>query len=152
MSPGIRAREPPRVHERSAGAVVFAPGDAGREYLLLRFGTGPWGFPKGHIEAGESEVETAQREVMEETGIPVAAQRIVEGFRESTGYSFRRGRSVVEKEVRFYLVESSTREVRLSHEHDAFAWLPYRSALARLTLAGPRRVLESAETHLAEGA
>lgn len=137
-----------RVRERSAGAVVYVNGPNGREYLLLRYGAGYWGFPKGHIEVGESEIAAAQREVMEETGIPVAKQRLVEGYREKTDYQFRRGSTLVVKEVRFYLVESATREVALSHEHSAWEWHPYPAALERTSFEGPKRVLEKAEAHL----
>lgn len=138
-----------RVRERSAGAVVYVEGPNGREYLLLRYGAGYWGFPKGHIEVGESEVAAAQREVMEETGIPIAKQRLVDGYREKTDYQFRRGSTVVMKEVRFYIIESATREVHLSHEHSAWEWHPYPVALERTSFEGPKRVLEKAEAHLA---
>lgn len=139
-----------KVRERSAGAVVFHVGPAGREYLLLRYGAGYWGFPKGHIEVGESEIVAAQREVMEETGIPVPSQRLLEGYRERTDYQFRRGATLVLKEVRFYLVESSTREVVLSHEHSGYEWMPYPQALAKTSFEGPKRVLERAEAFLVE--
>lgn len=52
--------------EAGAGGVVFGPG--GR-VLLLRYRSGAWAFPKGHIEPGETPQETAVREVQEETGV-----------------------------------------------------------------------------------
>ena len=39
------------------------------EFLLLRNKRGFWGFPQGHKERGENEIQTLQREVQEETGI-----------------------------------------------------------------------------------
>lgn len=137
-----------RVKERSAGAVVYMPTPAGPDYLLLRYGGGNWGFPKGHVEAGETDLQAAQREVEEETGIPFAAQRILDGFEDDTDYRFRRGRVLVEKDVRFFLIESSTRDVKLSHEHSAFAWLPYGQALKRVSFEGPRRILQAAHSFL----
>ena len=53
------------VHE-TAGAVVITGGG----WVVLRRG-GEWVFPKGHIEAGESPVETAIREVHEEAGLQI---------------------------------------------------------------------------------
>lgn len=49
--------------EVTAGAVVYRHGQAGIEYLLLQsMNKGNfWGFPKGHVEAGESLVETARQ-------------------------------------------------------------------------------------------
>jgi 8-oxo-dGTP pyrophosphatase MutT (NUDIX family) len=137
-----------RVKERSAGAVVFAGMPGGPEYLLLRYGAGNWGFPKGHVEPGETDVQAAQREVEEETGIPIAAQRLLPGFEDDTDYRFRRGHVLVEKDVRFFLVETQTREVKISHEHSGFVWLPYPAALDRVSFEGPRRILQAAHSFI----
>lgn len=137
-----------RVKERSAGAVVFVATPEGPEYLLLRYGGGNWGFPKGHVEAGETDMQAAQREVAEETGIPIDRQRILEGFEDDTDYRFRRGHTLVEKDVRFFLLESATREVKISHEHSGYAWLPYPQALQRVSFEGPRRILQGAHAFL----
>lgn len=137
-----------RVKERSAGAVVFTHTPAGPEYLLLRYGGGNWGFPKGHVEAGETDVQAAQREVEEETGIPVAAQKLLPGFEDDTDYRFRRGHVLVEKDVRFFLIDSAVRDVRISHEHSGFAWLPYGPALERVSFEGPRRILQAAHSFI----
>ena len=137
-----------RIKERSAGAVVFVPAAEGPEYLLLRYGAGYWGFPKGHVEAGETDVQAAQREVEEETGIPVGQQKLLEGFEDDTDYKFRRGSILVEKDVRFFLIEAGTREVKLSHEHSGYAWLPYAPALERVSFEGPRRILQAAHSFI----
>lgn len=137
-----------RVKERSAGAVVFTPTATGPEYLLLRYGGGNWGFPKGHVEAGETDIQAAQREVAEETGIPIERQLLIAGFEDDTDYRFRRGHVLVEKDVRFYLIESTTREVKISHEHSGYAWLPYDAALARVSFEGPRRILQGAHSFI----
>ena len=55
--------------ERSAGGVVFRGG----EVLLIRDTYGRWSFPKGHVEAGETDEKAAEREVFEETGITAHA-------------------------------------------------------------------------------
>lgn len=139
-----------KVKERSAGAVVFSQVPEGPEYLLLRYGGGNWGFPKGHVEAGETDLQAAQREVMEETGIPIDAQRLLDGFEDDTDYRFRRGSTLVEKDVIFFLLESAQREVKISHEHSGYAWLPYSQALQRVSFEGPRRILQSAHAFLME--
>ena len=51
--------------EKSCGCIVFNNG----KVLVEKSLSGFYGFPKGHIENGESEVECAIRETLEETGI-----------------------------------------------------------------------------------
>lgn len=54
---------------KSCGVLVYRDGESGREYLLaLQLGDN-WSIPKGHMEAGETEEETALRELFEETGL-----------------------------------------------------------------------------------
>jgi len=52
-------------NEKACGAVVERDG----KILLVFQNNGFWGFPKGHVEANETEGETAVREVFEETGL-----------------------------------------------------------------------------------
>ena len=40
-------------------------------FLLIQQKAGHYGFPKGHVEKNETEVETAIREIKEETGLEV---------------------------------------------------------------------------------
>ena len=58
--------------EKSCGAIVFRKFHGNVEILLIKHANGGhWSFPKGHVEEGETEVETATREIFEETGISV---------------------------------------------------------------------------------
>ena len=54
-------------YDKSCGAVIINQNSV----LLVYQQKGFWGFPKGHIEAGETEVETALREVQEETNLKI---------------------------------------------------------------------------------
>lgn len=57
---------------KSCGVLVYRDVDSVREYLLVLQSGGSWSIPKGHMEAGESEEETALRELFEETGLTTA--------------------------------------------------------------------------------
>ncbi len=52
-----------------AGGVVMRGERLSPQVLLVRYRSGAWVFPKGHIEAGETPLQTALREVSEETGV-----------------------------------------------------------------------------------
>lgn len=76
--------------EKSCGVLVLRQQEDELYVVLLRhrFG-GHWSFPKGHVEAGESERQTALREVREETGL--TGIKLMDGFRESVEYSPKPG-------------------------------------------------------------
>ena len=57
---------------KSCGVLPFRIQNGQREYLIVLEGfSNCWSLPKGHMEAGETEAETAQRELHEETGLTV---------------------------------------------------------------------------------
>ena len=53
--------------EKSCGAVLYTIRDGVRLFWLVRYVGGHIGLPKGHMEPGETEAETAARELPEET-------------------------------------------------------------------------------------
>ena len=135
--------------ERSAGVIVFKRDGrvrGGRVYLLLDYGRF-WDFPKGHVEAGEDDLSAALRELREETGISDA--RVVEGFGHEIQYFFRdKVRGLVRKTVVFFLAETGTREIRISHEHEGGAFLPFDRAVERVTYKNAKETLMTAEAFL----
>lgn len=136
------------VDERSAGAVLFytASERAEPEYLLLHYTAGHWDFPKGNIEAGESERQAAAREIREETGI--ADVEFIDGFRTKIDYRYRHDGRLVHKEVVLFLARTSTRQVVISHEHIGFAWKKYDDATQQLTYRNAKNLLSAAKQFL----
>ena len=135
--------------ERSAGVVLFRadPGaGGGRVFLLLDYGR-YWDYPKGHVEKGEDDLAAAIRELQEETGI--ADARILPDFRHEITYFFRdRKKGLIRKTVVFFLAQTDSSDVTLSHEHVGFAFLPFDEALARLSYPNAKGILQAAQDHL----
>ncbi len=127
--------------ETSAGAVVFRR-DGEIKYLLLRYESGHWDFPRGAIEIGEKEEETVVREAKEETGI--ADLIFLPNFREKIFWFYKKDGQTIYKEAIFYLAETKTAEVKLSDEHIDFKWLPYAEAMEQITFPNGKKVLEKA--------
>lgn len=129
--------------EKSCGAVVVRQTEKGPEVLLIRHNAGHWAFPKGHVEAGETETQTAAREIREETGLQVD---IDTAFRTATTYSPFPG---VVKDVVYFIGRRPKGEIhpQLS-EVNAVEWVPLEEAPARITYESDRQVLAAAAPHL----
>lgn len=132
--------------ETSCGAVVFRKDPDGLpQYLLLNYG-GHWDFVKGQVEPHESEKETALRELSEETGI--SHFQLIQGFKKTISYYYRRGDRTVYKEVVYFLVQAQESSVKLSYEHVGYAWLGYERAMKKLTFKNAQNVLNKAHSFL----
>ncbi|MFH1036655.1 MAG: NUDIX domain-containing protein [Patescibacteria group bacterium] len=138
--------------EKSAGAVIFRKEQGKIYYLLLHYPSGAkkkreyWDLPKGHIEKGEKELETARREVGEETGL--SDIKFVGGFKTLIKYFFTfKGKNIL-KFVTFYLAETKNKNVKISEEHMGYKWLVYSEALKQLTFKNARDILKKANGYL----
>ena len=72
------------IKEKSCGAVVYKIVNNQYYFLIEKMKRGHFSIPKGHVEKGESELETAYREIKEETNLDVI---IDSSFREVSTYS-----------------------------------------------------------------
>ncbi len=131
--------------EKSAGAVIFRKNKE-IKYLLLRYQSGHWDFPKGNIEKGERLEETIKREVKEETGIEDI--KFIEDFKETIKYFYQLKGKKIFKIVIFYLAETKTQQVKISSEHLDFKWLSYEKALEKLTFKNSKAILKKTNKFL----
>ena len=131
----------PLKQEKSCGALCFLTQDGVRQVLMVKHRAGGhWAFPKGHVEQGETECQTACREVLEETGVPI---EIEPGFRETTSYSPCRG---VMKEVVYFRARALSAQTRPQPEEVQIArFVPVEEAMKLLTYSADRALLGKAE-------
>ena len=144
-----------RVAQTAAGIVLFHVVGGERRYLLVRSALTRrpiWEFPKGGVEAGETDEVAAERELQEEAGVRAEDYRVIDGFEEEERYVFTQGkgeaRTLIVKRVVYFLAESNTDAVTISHEAEAYRWAPYDEAYRLLRFPGKRAVLERAEAFL----
>ncbi|NIR45038.1 MAG: NUDIX domain-containing protein [Gemmatimonadetes bacterium] len=134
--------------ELSAGGVVFRPSASGAvEVLLIQDSYGNWGFPKGHVEEGESREEAATRECREETGLE--GLELV-GEVAATDWYFRAAGALVHKFCDYFvLLADPTAEARprTAEGIQDCSWLDPDAAAERITYANARHVLRRALRH-----
>jgi len=131
------------LQEKSAGVIIVTSNRTQIRYLLLHYGWGHWGFPKGNIEDEESALQAAIREAEEETGLTNIT--LINGFKEKIEYHYQRNKKLVHKEVVYFLAETTAEDtVLLSHEHSGFKWVEFTEAYKLLTYENTRHILEKA--------
>ena len=126
----------------SAGGVVLRNNSNGLEVLVCeRYSEGLIALPKGKPNEGESEAQTALREVREETGAIVEIITLVKEI----FYSFQSNGKTMNKKVTFYLMKSLGGNIQHhDNEFDKVYWEQIDSALKKLTFQGEKNVLEEA--------
>lgn len=144
-----------RVSQTAAGVVLFRNGVDTRRYLLMRSALTRrpiWEFPKGGVEAGESEAQAAVRELWEEAGIGERQISLFDGYREEERYVFTQGkgeqRTLIVKKVVYFLAETEEERVIISREAEEYRWATYDEAMRLIRFPGKRHVLEVAEALL----
>lgn len=120
-------------HEKSCGCIVMNDNE---EVLLVLHNAGHWGLPKGHMEEGETEVQTAIREVKEETNIDVTVN---EKFRYTMEYS---PKDDVWKEVVYFLAHNVNNQGEAQLEEvSQVKWFELNKAIEKITYDNSKELL-----------
>lgn len=116
--------------QKSAGAIIFYMEHREPYFLLLKYPT-YWGFPKGRIEKGENEEQTAKREVKEETGFSVS---LIPKFREKQKWYYTatkdEKKEIIRKTSTYFLAKirkEDAKNVKISFEHEGFAFVQLKN-------------------------
>jgi len=127
------------IEETSSGIVLFRKENKKILFLLLHYPSGHWDFVKGKMESGETPRVTAIRETREETGI--IDVKFLDYFEEWIQYNFQFKGELVQKKVVFFLGETKTKNIKISHEHLNYTWMDYSTAMEKITFDNAKTVL-----------
>ncbi len=132
----------------SAGGVVFRKnkkkGDI--EVLLVQHsGHHGWGFPKGHVEEGETPAFTAHREVEEEAGV---RGEILEKAGTTTYFYVMEGRKFFKTVVYFLMRFVENVEPTHAWEIENKEWLPINQVARRLTFDDDKKMWQQVAKRL----
>lgn len=130
--------------ECSCGAIVYRIIHGDVRYLLIKNKrSANWGFPKGHMERGEDEKQTAYREILEETGIRA---EFLPDFRYKSEYSIQ---GKIEKKVIIFLATTEDTTTKIQREEiDEYLWLRYDKAMSSLKFPNDKFLLSKANEYL----
>ena len=117
--------------EKSCGCIIIEKG----KVLLIQQIKGHWGFPKGHMESNETEIETAIREVKEETNLDV---EINENKRYTMEYVTDKGKN---KEVVLFVAKKiSGHEKYQENEIKDMRWMTFQEAMETITYENTKKL------------
>ena len=140
------------IFEYSAGGVVYRQKEEGRRkkeegkqilWLICKHsGYHKWVLPKGIVEEGENPMETAIREVEEETGVKA---EIVKKINPQIRYKYSKQDTLIDKRVEFYLMKYMSGDVK-NHgwEMEDVKWAAGEKAVKLLAFETERKVLKTA--------
>ena len=132
-------------YEKSCGAVVYTRAGDTVKYVLVQSLEGFWGFPKGHMEPGETEEQTALREIYEEVRLKV---RIQKGFRTTDEHAIPSKPDVIKQIVYFCAAYDHQEAIPQDSELKAVALATYEEALEMFQFESSRRILREAHDFL----
>lgn len=133
--------------EKSCGAVVFTRENGAVRYCVIRQTNGDYGFPKGHMERGETEWQTALREISEEVGLHVTR---VSDFREQLHYALPRRPGYTKNAVYFLAEFAGQTPHRQPEEVTDVRLMTYEQAMQTIVFPDLKAILEKAN-HLLNG-
>jgi tRNA nucleotidyltransferase (CCA-adding enzyme) len=130
---------------KSCGFVAYKQIGDKHFYLLIKSVNGDIGFPKGHTEGNETELQTAIRELKEETGIDVTP---ISNFRHQVEYPIPQAENTIKQSVYFLGKCVQDKIICQETEVSEAAFLSYEEALQALTFNETKEILKCAESFI----
>jgi len=132
--------------EKSCGAVVFTELNGQRKYAIICSSEGFYGFPKGHMEANETEEQTALREIKEETNLDVT---LLDNFRTTTQHTFVKNGEERLKKITYFIGHYDNQKfAKQEDEISDISLMDYEEAIGKIQFDDTKGVLKEAEEYL----
>ena len=129
-----------RIKDHSFGIVPLRCTQGIWEVFLIQHQKGHWSMPKGHPEGNESPIETAKRELFEETGLIV--KRLISDTPLVEQYQFLNKNNIIDKTVDYFVAEVTGQEVLQLEELKNGCWLTLQQSLEKVSFSEARGILE----------
>lgn len=136
------------IKEKSCGIIIVYDIE-NPLFLLVKHRNGHWGYPKGHVEIGETEEETAIREVKEEVGL--SDYELVNDFKYCQTYAFyRKDIGKIVKEAIFFIgINKKKQELKLQEEElTDYGWFTYNETISMIPFEGNKKMTRVANKEI----
>lgn len=130
------------IFETSCGIIPLRHLKSTWQVFLVQLHASHWSFPKGHVDGNESQQETAERELHEETGLKVKRYFSTTPLKEK--YIFQQNDKLIHKTVFFFVAEVTGKVQLQQQEIQAGEWLSFAEAAKRLDFASDKALLQQA--------
>lgn len=128
------------------GVIVFYKFPRSIKYLIIKHRKGHWAFPKGHADKGETKLETALRELKEETGvskIELLNKKVL--LSEEYKFTDRKGVKILKK-VDYFIAEAKNKKVKIDfNEVTNFRWATVKAGMEKVTFGESKSILKKAD-------
>ena len=132
------------MREKSCGAIIYKEENGELKFLLVRQSNGNYSFPKGHMEEGETELDTAFREIKEETNLDVLVDT---NFRCEISY-FMEPKNVWKDAVYFVATPKTFNLKNQEGEITECVWNNYEKTMKLLEFDNIKEVLKKAYSYI----
>lgn len=130
--------------EKSCGAIVYKKENEDLKFLLVFQNNGHYSFPKGHMEENETELETAIREIKEETNLDVEVDT---NFRYKIEYLLETKN--IMKEVVYFVATPITFDLKNQEgEINECIWCGYNEVIEKLEYENIKEVFKNAYNYI----
>ncbi len=133
-------KRPPR-KETSYGIVPVKQRKGQWDVLLVKHEAGHWAFPKGHPDEGETPLQTAERELKEETGLSIKS--LVSKATLKERYYFTHERQLIDKTVEYFVAEVTGDLIPQLEEISELKWFTVEEAMQQATFPATRKLIEA---------
>ncbi len=132
--------------DRSYGIILVLKGKEDR-FLLLRHQAGHWSYPKGHKEGDETPLESALRELKEESGI--TDSRVSDHPPVFEEYMLNKEGKEYHKIVQYFISFTENDVVTIQQEEiSEYKWATFEEAMETFTYENNKEVLKKAQEYL----